>query len=152
MSSKLSALSRLRRIPSELRTRQKYTLEDAIIGSIEETVNRLVDVHAMAGEPLTQAELCEGVTISIPIPVGGTRWDLRLSEIRQAADFAISQNVPLGLIEVQSKLLDLDGWVLNQYTVKTPAWLHPHKELPWSDVPDEMIWVKNVQSWRKGQS
>lgn len=147
----MKALSKKRRnLP--IRSESVNTLEDALMGSIGETVDALAAMHTAAGTPLTQIDLGGGTVIDVKLPPGPTGWEDRLRSLIDAVDFVLQQDPSQDSFSVADQLLAADGWIMNKWTLKTPAWLIPHAEIEWVDLDNRFEWVKNVQDWRKSKN
>jgi hypothetical protein len=146
-------MSRLKRLAAKRRIlgisrKPEYTLEDALIGSMKHTVDTLAAFHAAAGEPITTVRLSDGSSVDMQMPEGVMDWDHRLQNLYSAAELVAGPE-SYDLMTVVDAMLQADGWILNKYTLKSPAWMVPHVEVAWGDLPETLLWVKHVQDWRE---
>lgn len=138
MRKKLSTLSGKRR-------QQDATIEDALFDSMASTMRGLIMAHRASGEPLSVLPVCDGVTVEIDYPEGAISWSYRLTKLEEAAAFVSSQDsVDMTPRSVAAALARADGWIANAFTLKTPAWLEPHAEVPMASVLSRFPWVADV--------
>lgn len=141
-------LKRIRRLSEG----QSDALESALLGSMGDTMQTLREMHERAGGSLTKVTIAPGVTLEVLIPVDGKQgWERRLMDIYNACQSAIwsapeafSDAPDLYMPEVCRKVLKADGWKLNKYTLKTPAWMEPHAEVRVEELGSDRQWVQDA--------
>ena len=103
-------------------------LDDLILGSMGRTMNGLVGLHKTAGHSFDSVvSLNDDVEVTIDRGMSGAHWRERIVEIVEGAQ-SIASVHGCDEVSVMKKLLDADGWVINRFTVKTPAWMESHRE------------------------
>lgn len=108
----------------------KQDMHDMILDSMGRTIGTLIALQDAAGEPIRhEIRLASGVVIEIDRPVGHVLWNERLTTFVSVA-LQLSQDYDLDIDRVLRKMLIGDGWVISSSTLKTPAWMLPHTEVP----------------------
>lgn len=124
-----------------------FDMEDAILGSMDRTIKSLVARQRAMGLSFgSEVTLENGISITIDRQMYHRSWRQRFVQMAEMAQ-SIAQQYLLSACQVLRRLLLADGWVLNRFTLKSPAWMPTHGEVCVDQLPFEFgdfPWIRHL--------
>lgn len=107
-------------------------LEDAALDSMGRGMGRMVALHSQFASLDREVDLGNGAAVLISVPTGEQpQWLERLrSVILHTVSALLSAGLECDDGDRVMDVLEADGWVVNEFTAKTPAWMTEHREFP----------------------
>lgn len=122
------------------------SLDDMIIKNMHRRVGYMVAEQVVNGHSFSgSVDFGDGIRLSIS-KSECYDWRDRFFEICNMAQ-SIAPRLKYDECGVLVRILDVDGWVLNRLTLKTPCWLGDYKEVEIYNLYDEFKefeWLKNI--------
>jgi len=129
------ALAILREKP---RSRREWSMDDLVLNSMSRTMDGLVGLHRQAGHSFdAKLKMSDGSEVTIEKGMAHVHWRERLEELINGAQ-AIAQIKGCSENSIIKDVMAADGWVVNDQTVKTPAWMVSHREFSRDYLADEV--------------